>query len=230
MKPMKIFSKNPGAPRAFTLIELLVVISIIAVLAAFAIPVMSSVKRQQYLKTARGELDQISTALENYKATYGVYPPAYPDGKFPDSGLTNQLYYELSGTTNNTSEYVTLDNAKKIKVTDVKNAFDVGGFINCDTANKSAEDSQMAKSFLPSLSANRIGDAQFNGISVTLLTTSARGPDANYQPLNQPDVNPFRYMYPGTNNPNSYDLWIDLVIKGKTNRVSNWSSNPQIIQ
>jgi len=26
-----------------------------------------------------------------------------------------------------------------------------------------------------------------------------------------------------TNNPNSYDLWVDVVMNGKTNRLSNWS-------
>jgi hypothetical protein len=41
--------------------------------------------------------------------------------------------------------------------------------------------------------------------------------------------NPFRYVYPGTNNPSSYDLWIDLSISGKTNRISNWTRQPQIL-
>ena len=32
-----------------------------------------------------------------------------------------------------------------------------------------------------------------------------------------------------TNNPASYDLWIDVIIDGKTNRFSNWSRNPVIV-
>jgi hypothetical protein len=31
-------------------------------------------------------------------------------------------------------------------------------------------------------------------------------------------------MYPGTNNPKSYDLWVQLVIKpGTTNLICNWT-------
>ena len=52
-----------------------------------------------------------------------------------------------------------------------------------------------------------------------------RGPDTGYKPLNVPDVNPFRYVYPGTNNPSSYDLWVQLVINGKTNLICNWSAS-----
>jgi hypothetical protein len=50
-----------------------------------------------------------------------------------------------------------------------------------------------------------------------------RGPDASYEPVGVQDVNPFRYVYPGVNNPNSYDLWVQLRFGGKTNLVCNWS-------
>jgi hypothetical protein len=30
-----------------------------------------------------------------------------------------------------------------------------------------------------------------------------------------------------TNNPGSFDLWIDVLYGGKTNRISNWSKDPQ---
>ncbi len=80
--------------RGFTLIELLVVISIIGVLAAFTVPVLSQLKLGQYRRVARGELEVIQTALENYKAKYGTYPPANAaSAKLP------QLYYELVGVT-----------------------------------------------------------------------------------------------------------------------------------
>jgi hypothetical protein len=40
-------------------------------------------------------------------------------------------------------------------------------------------------------------------------------------------LNPWRYnsSHP-TNNTGGYDLWVDLVIRGKTNRVCNWSTLP----
>ena len=54
--------------------------------------------------------------------------------------------------------------------------------------------------------------------------------DLNYPLPNHPGVNPFRYNSSSpTNNPNSFDLWIDVMIDGKTNRISNWSREPIIL-
>jgi len=53
------------------------------VLAGFTIPVLNSVKAAQYKKVARGELEHIETALENYKAKYGVYPPGISGHQVP---------------------------------------------------------------------------------------------------------------------------------------------------
>src|SRR5581483_6096855 len=81
-------------PPAFTLIELLVVISIIAILAAFIVPVASGVARTQKISRARGEMAQLETAIDRYHEERGYYPPDNPGNP-----LTNQLYYELTGTT-----------------------------------------------------------------------------------------------------------------------------------
>ena len=222
---------------AFTLIELLVVIAIMAIIAAFILPVTGAIKRQQYLKTARAEMDQIATALDNYRAKYGAYPPSNPNL----SPLYNMLYYELSGVTHNTANknYTTLDSVCTIpdgsSGPGYSTAFSaggssIGGIINCTKGG--AEDGTIAKNFLPSLKQNRYGTSltpTATPVQITNLVTSVRGPDANYRPVVTQDVNPFRYLYPGTNNPSSYDLWIDLQISGKTNRISNWSTKPQIL-
>jgi hypothetical protein len=63
---------------------------------------------------------------------------------------------------------------------------------------------------------------------VTLLLGSVGGPDVTYQPFGVPDENPWRYVSPGVNNPNSYDLWIQLVIGGQTNLICNWNGQVQI--
>jgi len=221
---MRTISKNMIAPprRAFTLIELLVVIAIIGILAAFTFPVLKTVKQGQYRSVARGELEQIVLALERYQAAYGAYPPSNPANP-----LVNPLYFELSGTTNDNINYTTLDGTAQIPVLSVSTHFRVGGFVNCNSKNKaSAEDSQSAKNFLPGLKVNRIGT---NGAGDTLLLTSVRGPDISYQPIpGAQDVNPFRYVVPGMNNPNSYDLWVQLVIAGKTNLICNWTKQVQI--
>ena len=213
---------------AFTLIELLVVISIIAVLAAFTIPVFSGVKRQQYIRHTQAELALLETAIERYKAAYGFYPPDSPNnGNYP---LVNQLYYELEGTTFNsaTASYTTLDSSAQISTNNVGVAFKVGGFINC-TKSASAEDSVAARNFLPDLKPNQYAIVTNNNVGVTVLVGSVGGPDLNYKPFGVSGLNSWRYNSSNpTNNPGAYDLYIQLVIAGKTNLICNWSKQVQL--
>jgi prepilin-type N-terminal cleavage/methylation domain-containing protein len=221
--PASARTANSQPRRAFTLIELLVVISIIAVLSAFAIPVLKSVARKKVLDRTRAEMAQLQTALESYKATYGFYPPSNP--KNPGSPLINPLYFELLGTTNNSGIYQTLDGSATIGAgaANMNNAFGLSGFINCSKVG-AGEDSPAAKNFLPGLSTGQIGSASNNTVLVTCLIASVGGPDVNYKPFfGTPNFNPWRYVNPGVNNPNSYDLWVQLVIGGRTNLVCNWS-------
>jgi prepilin-type N-terminal cleavage/methylation domain-containing protein len=224
---MKMKNMNPHfnhqSRRAFTLVELLVVIAIIGILAGFTLVGLKTIKASQYKKTASGELERLETALENYKAKYGVYPP---DNK-NNNPLLPQLYYELSGVTNNGSVFVTLDGSSSIA--NVSTAYGVGGFVNCSQG--SAEDGIVAKNFLSGWNAKNIGTAQSVGVPVVNLVTSVGGPDDSYLSYLQSQSfsgNPFRYVYPGVNNPGSYDLWVQLVINGQTNLVCNWSREVQI--
>jgi len=214
---------------AFTLIELLVVISIMAILAGFTLAVVKGISKTKNINVAKAELGQIETALEAYKAKYGVYPPsnANPTGTYAGpltNSLLPQLYYELQGVTNSGVNYLTLDNAAQISGASVSAAYGVGGFVNCSKG--SGEDASPAKNFIGGLRQNQIASVQNNGVAVSNIVTSVRGPDTNYKPLGITDVNPFRYVYPGVNNPNGYDLWVKLSISGKTYLVCNWSSVP----
>jgi prepilin-type N-terminal cleavage/methylation domain-containing protein len=232
---MNIVLENRITPRrsAFTLVELLVVISIIGVLAALIIPVAGAVSRQKKINTAQAEMQTIETALENYKAKYGVYPPADPA-----NSIFNSLYYELSGVTNvvpssGTASYQTLDSISIVPVPGYQNQFLVGGVINCSKG--SGEDTVFAKNFLPGLKAtewagvtnnNPNSNPNSTGTTFNYLVTSVGGPDPNSAPFG--NNNPFRYAYPGTNNPNSYDLWIQLSINStpsspKKYLVCNWT-------
>src|ERR1039458_3701170 len=94
----------PRPTRAFTLIELLIVISIIALLAALTFPAVRGAKLSVMRARARSEMTQIETAIESYKDRLGYYPPDNPG-----TWAMNQLYYELLGTTNIGTAYVTLD-------------------------------------------------------------------------------------------------------------------------
>jgi prepilin-type N-terminal cleavage/methylation domain-containing protein len=215
--------------QAFTLVELLVVISIISVLAAFTVVSVGTISKNRKISTARGELNQIISALENYKAKYGTYPPGN-NGSYtaPVVGaMLNQLYYELSGTTQNGVNFTTLDGASQIPVGSVTTAFKVGGFVNCTKG--SGEDAAVAKNFLSGLSSKQyLYPVSNNFVPTTILITSVGGPDDNYKPLGASGINPIRYKFPGVNNPASYDLWVQLVISGKTNLVCNWSKSVQI--
>ncbi len=228
---------SPLAPRrAFTLIELLVVMAIMGVLAGFTLVVVRSARAWQYKNVARGEMEFLKTALENYHAKYNAYPPgnANPVGAYAaplDRSQFNQLYYELSGVKVSGGNFVTLDGSAQIPVNnpghDVQAAYGVGGFINCTQGG--GEDGSTAQNFLSGLSTRQlVGSFTNNGVPTTIILTSVGGPDSNYQPLNASGLNPFRYLYPGVNNPGSYDLWVQLVINGQTNLICNWSRQVQI--
>jgi prepilin-type N-terminal cleavage/methylation domain-containing protein len=218
---------------AFTLIELLLVISIIAIIAAFTVPVISFIKRLAYVNKTKAEMAQIETAIERYKAAYGFYPPSNPN-----SLLINQLYYELVGTVNtNTVQYTTLDGRSQIPAVNAFNYFSVNGFLNFSAnTNKINEDAPVAKTFLPDLKATQIGaytnpPINIRSIGVDLLIGSVGGPYQKYAPISGvPGMNPWRYNSSSpTNNPGSYDLYIQLVIKpGQTNLICNWTKQVQI--
>jgi prepilin-type N-terminal cleavage/methylation domain-containing protein len=216
-------------PLAFTLIELLTVISIIALLAAFTIPVIKTVARKKVLDRTRGEMEQVATAIDRYKAAYGFYPPSNP--LYPNSTndvMFSPLYYELLGTTNNNNLYQTLDSSASISTappspTDVQKAFGVSGFINCSKSGAS-EDAPPARNFLPDLKPNQFMSTTNHTVLATIFVASVGGPDQNYRPFyGTPGCNPWRYVNPGVNNPTSYDLWVQLVISGKTNLICNWT-------
>ncbi len=66
------------------------------------------------------------------------------------------------------------------------------------------------------------------------IVTSLRWPDGHpYQPvpgLAYKGINPWRYNSSNpTNNPGTYDLWVDVIIDGKTNRFGNWSKEPVLV-
>ena len=206
----------------FTLVELLVVISIIGVLAALIIPLAGTVAIHKKINTAQAELQRLETGLENYKAKYGVYPPANPN-----SPVFSPLYYELAGVTvtgsGSTLSYQTLDGASTLTAVEYQSQFGVGGVVN--STKGSGEDAAYAKNFLPGLKSTETvlatnGDA--SGEKFGYLVTSVGGPDATNAPI--AGQNPFRYMYPGTNNPGSYDLWIQLGIKPHKYLICNWTS------
>ena len=225
----QIANRKSRIANGFTIIELLAVIAVIGVLAEFTFSSLAVVKRRQHISHTQAELGQLTAAIDNYKTTYGFYPPDNAQGTNALAG--NQLYYELEGTFLDTTNGVfkTLDGSAQIAIGDVHTAFGVDGFINCNKPG-AGEDSQPAKNFIHELNPRQLGRSTNNTVGITILVGSVGGPDQTYQPLGVSDLNPWRYKSSGTlaNNPGSYELYIQLVIGGKTNLVCNWSKQVQI--
>ena len=204
----------------FTLIEMLTVIAIIGLLAAFVMPITRAVSVSKVRNRARTELTNIETAIEAYKAKLGFYPPADPG-----QPTTNTLYFELLGTKmdNAATIYTTLDGSSSIAANAVSSTFgsQVGGFLNC-TRPGGGDDTPAATAFLGGLKPAQYFEIVPGAPGVKILI----GPSA---PGNQA-MNPWGYNSSNPAfNPKTFDLWIDIIIAGKTNRISNWTDQVLIV-
>jgi prepilin-type N-terminal cleavage/methylation domain-containing protein len=216
--------------RAFTLIELLVVIAIISILAAMIFPVTGAVNRAKIRRRAASELAQVQVAIEAYKAKLGHYPPDSPPNGGTWTPWVNQLYYELRGTTNNGAGYITLDGSAQMNNALIPTVFGPGvtGFLNC-YQSAGGDEARTPTSFIKDLRPSAFMLVTVPSGQAELLGTTLEGP-VMLQGVNGGKLNPWRYNSSNpTNSPSSYDLWVDVLIAGKTNRISNWSREPLIV-
>jgi prepilin-type N-terminal cleavage/methylation domain-containing protein len=221
----------------FTLIELLVVIGIIALLAAMIFPVTGAINRAKIRSRAKAELAKLETAIMAYHAKYGHYPPDNHPAGTPVIPELNLLYYELLGATAspaNPPTYTTLDGSARISANALKNAFNAAGLVNCSRG--AGDEAQVAVSFLRDLKAGQFFTLSSPQVAITctVLGSGLEGPALNpaFQDAGSPPkkVNPWRYNSSApTNNPNSYDLWLDVLVAGRTNRICNWSQTPLVV-
>ncbi|MFO1476934.1 MAG: type II secretion system protein [Verrucomicrobiota bacterium] len=223
----------------FTLFELLVVIAVIGVLMGLLFPVSGIVKKNQVLAATRAELKQVQTAIEAYKAKLGFYPPDHSQPGVVGRIVTNQLFFELKGTVFNpaTHIYTTLDGTASIPESDALNLFGAG-FINTSTSAAGTDEKPGPVNFLPHLRPKQVGIlVNSSGTEYArLLVCSMEWPDGMNPPVWNPSpppsrpqpppiLNPWNYVSSSpTNNPNSYDLWVDVKVKDTVYRVSNWNN------
>ena len=218
---------RPG--RAFTLIELLIVISIIALLASLSFPAVRAARMSVMRARARAELMQIETAIESYQRKLGYYPP--DNQTKPPNWELNQLYYELEGTTNSGGIYHTLDDSAQISASALSSVFgpNVSGFMNCMRPGR-GDDVPNAASFLPRLKAGQFMAVGNTPNSPTVIGSTLDGPFMYSNPSTGARINPWRYNSSSPrHNAKTFDLWIDVLAGGKTNRICNWSDKSIVV-
>src|SRR6478736_8413921 len=219
---------SPVRRRAFTLMELLVVISVIAILAALIFPAAAAIKKKATIQKAKAQMRQVAELIERYQTRFGYLPPDHPG-----EPARNSLYFELVGSTREGTappfNYTSLDGAAKISESDCQTVFGVGAILN--STKSGAEESKPAEPFLKQLRPEQYYEYTSGGSTIRLLTCSVPWPQQSGEVLpGVPLVNPWRYLKSGTNNPGSFDLRVDIVVGGKTNRIGNWNSGtPQIV-
>lgn len=221
-----------GTRRAFTLIELLIVIAIMAILAAMIIPITGAVTAAKLRNRTKAELKQVESAIIDYKTKKGYYPPDNPNSPL----FLNQLYYELLGTVLSNGTYTTLDGSASLAQSQLQPSGSVfglsskvSGFMN--TTKGAGDEGMIAKNFIPNLKPTQVA-TMVSGVKI--LVGSVGWQPNPWQPMppgspygpQKDGVNPFVYVSTNpTNNPNSFDLWIDIQVRGKTNRICNWSED-----
>lgn len=218
-----------GNQRGFTLVEVLVVIAIIALLAALVVPFTSLVARKRTVARVQVELHRLETAIEAYKAALGFYPP----GNQASHLWTNRfahfrttLFYELTGcgTGANEQEYVDVL-GRRIGSTVLRDATGVAAVMNSPAMGN------QGRNFFGPLRPEQHALMTAGGFCEFAM------PIPGVEPAYQQDqdgrwVTPWNYDPSSTNriNRDKFDLWIDVVITGKTNRICNWSDEPIIFQ
>jgi prepilin-type N-terminal cleavage/methylation domain-containing protein len=207
--------------RAFTLIELLVVIGIIAILAAMVLAGAGGVMRKALVKRAEGELAQVEQAIGRYKADKGFYPPDNKVANNPVLPYPNSLYYELVGANydREQDEFSTLAGGAVVPAAALNAAFNTRGINNAGVAGNT--EGLVAKNYLPDIKPDQHGPGP-GGLQI--LGAALEGPTM------VGEISPFFYVSSSpTNNPSTFDLWMDITVSSQTKRISNWSDEPEVI-
>jgi len=194
----------------------MVVISIMAILGALVVGLARRAADHKRLARVQAELSKWATMIDAYQNKLGFYPPSNPDNPFGPA--VHPLFYELAGASINDANqtYTTYttgySSGETISNSVVKQVFGLAGLVNA------ASEKGEAVSFGKNIQAGDVislTNAGWDG-PVTLPRVSVEGPPPY-------PVNVWHYdsKHP-THNTNSYDLWAEIMVGGKTNIIGNW--------
>jgi prepilin-type N-terminal cleavage/methylation domain-containing protein len=225
---------NRRSASAFTLIELLVVIAIIGVLAAMLFPVGSIIKKKATLKRVQTEIQFVDAAIQKYASDFGHNPPDNPDLlplNNPQRHSVNQLFYELSGVKTTPTGFQTEDSANTVATADLSPFFgnaSIQGFVNVTSG--AGDEARKSKNCLVGIKPAQYLTVQNGGRTGAVLGVNVKGPFMLSDGAGK-EINPIRYDASSTNRHNlkGFDLWVDILMDGKTNRINNWSEKPEIV-
>jgi prepilin-type N-terminal cleavage/methylation domain-containing protein len=206
-------SVSRGAGRGgFTLIEMLVVIAIIGVLAALIINGGPAATEKRVRSRVKVEMTALENAIDSYKQKQGFYPPDNPA-----NSASNSLFYELVGTVKEgaADKFDSPLGQAPLDSATINSYFGAGGFINAVVRNP-ADPKEVPPNYYKNLKSRQFTT---NGAGVVFLIVPYKGP-AN------PNV--WHYRLAGSSpaspihNPDSYDLWAEVLIGNKKVMIGNW--------
>jgi len=168
----------------------------------------------------REQRHELLSAIDAYKALFGVYPPDHVVSRQPIvvDALKNPLLYELAGIIYNpTNKMFQLGSLKAVEADYVKEFFQCDGFKNC------GEKPEQIKRFLtavdlPARQLHHDPDVFAVGF---FIRDERIPPEVEWEF----DVGSWRYVSSSpTNNPGKFDLWIEVKTKNRTVTIGNWNA------
>ena len=231
----RVTAQAERTPRsgAFTLIELLVVISIIGVLAALVLPLSGVATTKMRISRVKAELNQYVTAIENYKAEVGFYPPDNEELRkvttdtflYSSNAAFNPLYYELTGALFTNNMFRSVAEQEETPPAALNKTFNVNGVQN---SARNKHDLPYKGFSIKASQHSELDEAAYStGGDVEVLSVPVPGPFELKGDKNR-KINPWFYDSSTTNRHNkaTYDLWAEIIIgrSKETLIIGNWKN------